>query len=80
MQAQALNIPKTARFHDYVTDGWVIAFPGQDNLVTVTATANPNGTVTYRIDRLINWFCTNVVEVEAILQDYADKGNWEQEK
>jgi len=58
---------------------WVIAFAGGER-ATVTATNNPNGTVTFHILEIFAFFSTNKAEIEGMLQDFADNGNWEQEK
>ena len=47
---------------------------------TVSETKNPNGTTTYRISALVNWFTTNRDEVEQVMAQYAEVGNWVQEK
>ena len=58
---------------------WTVQFKGGER-ATVTATNNPNGTVTFRIVEVFQWFSSNQAEVEGMLQDFADNGNWVQEK
>jgi len=47
---------------------------------TVTETKNPNGTTTYRVSALVNWFTTDRAEVEQMMAQYAEVGHWEQAK
>lgn len=58
---------------------WTIQIEGGDR-VTVIANNNLNGTITYQIEGLFHWFTTDVVELEALIAQYAEVGNWEQEK
>ena len=57
---------------------WGIEFESGDR-ATVTATDNPNGSVTYRIQEIIHWF-GHQIDAEEMIAKYADQGNWEQEK
>ena len=43
-------------------------------------TRNANGTTTYRIPALMDWFTTSVVEAEAMVAQYAEVGHYVQEK
>lgn len=78
-----LQIPNTCTFvnSNNTADGhiWGIQFEGGER-ATVTATNNPNGTVTYRILEIFGFFTTNLPEIEGMLVKYAEVGNWEQEK
>jgi hypothetical protein len=58
---------------------WTIQFAGGER-ATVTATNNPNGTVTYRILEIFDFFAPEIQEIEGMLAKYAAEGNWEQEK
>ena len=46
----------------------------------VVPTKNPNGTTTYRIPAVRNWFTTNEAEADAMVAQYNEVGNYEQEK
>jgi len=58
---------------------WTIQFDGGER-VTVTATNNPNGTITYHILEVFKYWSTDITEIEGMLAQYAEVGNWEQEK
>lgn len=47
---------------------------------TPTETKNPNGTTTYRIPAIRDWFTTNKAELEAMVAQYKEVGHYEQEK
>lgn len=46
----------------------------------VVPTKNPNGTTTYRIPALKYWFTTDETEADAMVAQYNEVGNYEQEK
>ena len=77
------NIPSTCNFvasnNTETGHVWTVQFAGGER-ATVTATNNPNKTVTYRILELMFWFCSDRAETEAMIAQYAEVGNWEQEK
>ena len=58
---------------------WTVQFEGGER-ATVTATNNPNGTVTFRVVEIFAFFTTDQAEIEQMIVDFAEKGNWEQEK
>ncbi len=45
---------------------------------TITETKNPNGTTTYRIPALINWWTTDEAEALAMVDQYNRIGSWEE--
>jgi len=58
---------------------WTVQFEGGER-ATVTATHNPNGSTTYRILEIIQFFTLDKSEIEEMIAQYAEVGNWEQEK
>lgn len=78
-----LQIPNSATFvaNNNTETGhvWTVQFEGGVR-ATVTATNNPNGTVTFRVLEVFHFFTSNQAEVEAMLANFAEVGNWEQEK
>jgi len=58
---------------------WTVRFFGGERC-TVTATTNPNKTVTYRILEIFDFFSTTKEEIEGMVANFAAEGNWEQEK
>ena len=41
-------------------------------------TQNPNGTTTYRITGLQDWWTTDEAEVKAMVKQYDEIGSWEE--
>ena len=42
-----------------------------------TETRNPNGTTTYRLPAVRDWWTTQQCELERMKELYHDQGNWE---
>jgi hypothetical protein len=78
-----IQIPNTATFvaNNNTETGhvWTIQFEGGER-ATVTATNNPNGTITYHILDIMAFWTTDLNEINGMLAKYAVEGNWEQEK
>ena len=78
-----LEIPNSATFvaNNNTQTGhvWVIAFAGGER-ATVTATHNENGSTTYHVLEVFSFWSTQKDEIEGMLANYAEVGNWEQEK
>lgn len=78
-----LQIPKSANFvaNNNTDTGhvWTVQFAGGER-ATVTATNNDNGSTTYRLLEVFSFWSTNRAEIEDMLANYAEVGNWEQEK
>ena len=78
-----LNIPNSATFvaNNNTENGhvFVIQFAGGER-ATVRARNNENGTTTFYIEEIFSFWTTQQAEIEGMLAQFAEVGNWEQEK
>lgn len=65
--------------HEFATYVYELRF-SNDDTATLTATVNPNGSVTWRIEEVFHFFTTQPHEIEEMVALYEAEGVWGKEQ